>query len=96
MIKKEYIEKIGCTNPESVVLSILEKEYDYCLTKEEIYERLPQLGDERVITISQLNTALRNMVRYGRDVDINYVKNRAYYSLRVRWGVYGNFYKMYD
>ena len=84
MIKKEYIEKIGCTNPESVVLSILEKEYDYCLTKEEIYERMPQLGDERVITISQLNTALRNMVRYGRDVDINYVKNRAYYSLRVR------------
>ena len=84
MIKKEYIEKIGCTNPESVVLSILEKEYDYCLTKEEIYERVPQLGDERVITISQLNTALRNMVRYGRDVDINYVKNRAYYSLRVR------------
>ena len=84
MIKKEYIEKIGCTNPESVILSILEKEYDYCLTKEEIYERVPQLGDERVITISQLNTALRNMVRYGRDVDINYVKNRAYYSLRVR------------
>lgn len=96
MIKKEYIEKIGTTQPESIILSVLEKEYDYCLTKEEIYERLPQLGDERVITISQLNTALKNMARYGREINIHYIKNRAYYSINIRWGVYGNFYKMYD
>lgn len=82
MIKKEYIEKVGATNPEFAIFKVLEENFGYCLTKEEIYEHLPPLGDERILTIGQLNTALRNMVRYGKEVQVDYIRNRPYYSLR--------------
>jgi copper homeostasis protein CutC len=82
MIRKDYIEQVGATNPEFAIYKVLEQNFEYCLTKEEIYERLPHLGDERVLTIGQLNTALRNMTRYSKDVQVDYVRNRPYYSLR--------------
>ena len=70
------------TQPYSVVMEILQDNKDYFLTKEEIYERLPYIGDEKSITISQLTNVLRQM-RNCMQIEVWYIRGRAYYALIV-------------
>jgi hypothetical protein len=82
MIRKDYLERIGTCNPELAIYKVLEENREYCLSKEEIYEHLPCFGEERILTISQLNNTLKNLTRYGKDIQVDYVRNKPYYSLR--------------
>jgi hypothetical protein len=52
---------------------------EYYMTKEEIYEHLPKLGEERVITIGQLNNTLRELCKFCF-IKCVYIKGRAHYS----------------
>ena len=80
MINKNEIGRYP-TNPRIAVEDVLANNKGYCLTKEEIYELLPRLGNERVITIGQLNSTLSGLTRFGL-VECVYIKSRAYYSIR--------------
>ena len=79
MIRKDQIENCYSINPHSIVTEILANHHEYYMTKEELYELLPKLGDERVITFGQMNTALKDLCRFGAGRCI-YIKGRAYYS----------------
>lgn len=79
MINKNFIESTYSLNPRIVIEDILMENKEYYLTKEEIYEHLPKLGEERVITIGQLNSTLRDLCKFGF-VKYIYIKGRAYYS----------------
>ena len=79
MISKNFIESHYSLNPRMAIEDVLMENKEYYLTKEEIYERLPKLGEERVITIGQLNSALTELCKYGF-VQYVYIKGRAYYS----------------
>ena len=78
MIRKSQIENYPC-NPHSIVTEILTNNPEYYMTKEEIYELVPKLDDERIITFNQLTTALKDLCRFGYGKCI-YIKGRAYYS----------------
>ena len=79
MINKNFIKSTYSLNPRIVIEDILMENKEYYLTKEEIYEHLPKLGEERVITIGQLNSTLRDLCKFGF-VKYIYIKGRAYYS----------------
>ena len=79
MIRKDQIDNCYSINPHSIVTEILANNHEYYMTKEELYELLPKLGDERVITFGQMNTALKDLCRFGAGRCI-YIKGRAYYS----------------
>jgi hypothetical protein len=80
MINKDYIESNYSLNPRMAIEDILSENKEYYLTKEEIYEHLPKLGDERVITIGQLNTALRELCKFGV-IKYVYIKGKPYYAI---------------
>ena len=79
MIRKDHIENCYSINPHSIVTETLANNHEYYMTKEELYELLPKLGDERVITFGQMNTALKDLCRFGHGKCI-YIRGRAYYS----------------
>ena len=79
MIRKNQLDNCYGINPHSIVTDILVNNNEYYMTKEEIYELLPKLDDERIITFGQMNTALKDLCRFGRGRCI-YIKGRAYYS----------------
>jgi hypothetical protein len=81
MIRKDQIDNCYSINPHSIVTEILADNHEYYMTKEELYELLPKLGDERVITFGQMNTALKDLCRFGHGKCI-YIKGRAYYSYK--------------
>lgn len=78
MIRREI--DMTVTQPHCIVMEILRENQQYYLTKEEIYERVPYIDNEKSITISQLETTLRQM-RNCRQIDVLYIKHRTYYAL---------------
>ena len=80
MINKGFIENNHYSlNARMAIEDVLMTNKEYYLTKEEIYEQLPKLGEERVITIGQLNSTIRDLCKYGF-IKYVYIKGRAYYS----------------
>lgn len=85
MIRKDRIENCYSINPHSIVTEILANHSEYYMTKEELYELLPKLDDERIITFGQMTTALKDLCRFGPGRCI-YIKGRAYYSYKHECG----------
>jgi hypothetical protein len=78
MIHRTKIESKS-TNPLAVISDILEQNRDYYLSKEEIFELVPLIDGEKIITISQLLSTIREMCRFNR-VTSAYVKGKVLYA----------------
>ena len=80
MIHKTKIEG-KATNPLAVITDIFEQNRDYYLSKEEIFELVPMIDGEKVITISQLLSTIREMCRFNT-ITSAYVKGKTLYAYR--------------
>lgn len=78
MIHKSKIEG-KATNPLAVISDIFERNRDYYLSKEEIFDLVPLIDGEKIITISQFLSTLREMCKYNKISSI-YVKGKVLYS----------------
>lgn len=78
MIHRTKIEG-KATNPIAVVSDIFEQNRDYYLSKEEIFEFVPMIDGEKVITISQLLSTIREMCKYNK-ITSAYVKGKMLYA----------------
>lgn len=79
MIRRNIAEQ-HC-DPYYAIQKVLESEREQCLTKEEIFVRLPR-DDEGVplVSFNSMTNALRNLVRM-REVDIFYIRGTSYYGV---------------
>lgn len=82
MIKRNIAEQ-HC-DPFYAIQKVLENERENCLTKEEIFVRLPK-DDEGIplVSFNAMTNALRNLVRM-REVDIFYVRGTSHYGVSIK------------
>lgn len=80
MIRRNIAER-HC-DPYWAVREVLERDREMCLTKEEIFVRLPSDDDGiPLVSISAMTNALRNLVRVG-EINIFYVRGVSYYGVK--------------
>ena len=88
MMKRTDIEKARNANVYCEIERVLSIHKDMYLTKEEIYAEMP--SDENgvsLVTISSLESALRNFIRVGH-IDVAYVRGVRYFGYKEdkgRW-----------
>lgn len=80
MMKRTDIEKARNTNAYCEIERVLSVRKDMYLTKEEIYAEMP-LDENGVslVTISSLESALRNLAHVGH-IDVAYVRGVRYFG----------------
>lgn len=86
MISRYDVEKVRCTSANAEVEKFLDENKSNFFTKEEIYQIMP--ADEQgvsLFTIGSVETALREMVKFGI-IEMVYVRNVRYYGYRDRKG----------
>lgn len=79
MIRRDIAER-HC-DPYYAIHEVLENDREHCLTKEEIFVRLPR-DDEGIplVSFSAMTNALRNLVRVG-EINVFYVRGTSYYGV---------------
>lgn len=82
MMKRTDIERAKNTSAYCEIERVLSVYKDKYLTKEEIYAEMP-LDENGVslVTISSLESALRNLIRVGQ-IDVAYVRGVRYFGYK--------------